>query len=75
MFIYTTDYEGLPDWAKEEVYKSEWYDPYYLVIEDGDYKKVYSDAMEPEDVKFYRDLSWVAEELQRAYARKDINEI
>lgn len=37
----------------------------YIVIEDGEYRRVYSDAMEPEDKSFYRDLSWIVEEINR----------
>lgn len=78
MFIYTTDYEGLPAWVDKNSLSDNGCGKdyaHYLIIEDGEYKKVYSDAMEPEDVKFYRDLSWVALELQRDYGKKDINEI
>lgn len=42
----------------------------YLLIEDGEYRACYSDAMEPEDCKFSRDLNWVVTELRRAAERK-----
>lgn len=42
----------------------------YLVIEiDGENVGVYSNAMEPEDVCFSRDLSWIKVELEAAYKR------
>lgn len=37
----------------------------YLVIEDKDGRRVYSDAMEPEDARFCRDLSWIVTELKK----------
>ena len=37
----------------------------YLLIEDGDYRACYSDAMEPEDCTFGRDLKWIKAELER----------
>jgi len=37
----------------------------YLIIEDGEYKAIYSDAMEPEDATFGRDLHWIVTELRR----------
>lgn len=39
----------------------------YIRITDNEGTRVYSDAMEPEDVTFYRDLSWIASELEAAY--------
>jgi hypothetical protein len=60
--------EELPAWAKEDddySYGNDYRN--YLVIEDGDYKKVYTDGGEPEDASFGRDYSWVALELRRAY--------
>lgn len=48
----------------------------YLVIED-DFQgnRVYSDAMEPEDAKFYRDLKWVKAELDRAFEENRLLDI
>lgn len=37
----------------------------YIVIEDSDGKRIYSDAMEPEDASFIRDLSWIIDELNK----------
>ena len=41
----------------------------YLIIRDADEKivSVRSDAMEPEDCSFCRDLNWIMGELKRAY--------
>jgi hypothetical protein len=39
----------------------------YLVIEDQGHRVVYSDAMEPEDCKFSRDLKWIKPALEYAY--------
>jgi len=36
----------------------------YIVIEDEKGRRIYSDAMEPEDANFNRDLSWIIEELK-----------
>jgi len=40
---------------------------YLVVLVDGEIDQVYSDAMEPEDAKFYRDLDWIAGALKAAY--------
>jgi hypothetical protein len=39
----------------------------FLQIEHGDFSRIYSDTMEPEDARFFRDLSWVEHEIRRAY--------
>ncbi len=39
----------------------------YIRITDNQGSRVYSDAMEPEDSSFHRDLSWIASELKHAY--------
>lgn len=46
---------------------------YLRIIHNGKVINLESDAMEPEDVCFGRDLSWIAEALQEAYelGRKD----
>lgn len=60
------NYEGLP-----ESERSEWHDAdddHFLIIEYlGEETRIYSDGMCAEDVRFYRDLNWVAKEIQRAY--------
>ena len=41
----------------------------YLKVENPGKPAIYfSDAMKPGDTKFYRDLSWVADALEAAYA-------
>ena len=35
----------------------------YIVVEDEKGRRVYSDAMEPEDASFGRDLFWIIEEI------------
>lgn len=61
---------NLPDWVDEDdlpnngggkEYAS------YLLIEDEDGRRVYSDAMEPEDCRFCRDLAWIKKELDLAH--------
>jgi len=39
----------------------------YILITDTNGSRVYSDAMEPEDATFCRDLSWIEVELELAY--------
>jgi hypothetical protein len=40
----------------------------YLVIRyKGEILSIESDAMEPEDARFYRDLSWIKPMIERAY--------
>jgi len=43
------------------------YASYLRVIHDGDTILLKSSAMEPEDVSFYRDLSWIAGALENVY--------
>lgn len=67
-------FEDLPDWVDRKIglsnngsgkeYAS------YIIIEDGDYKVCYSDAMEPEDASFSRDLSWIVDEINRKRGRE-----
>lgn len=61
--------KNLPSWVDRDDLSNngsgkEWSS--YLVIEDGNYRAVYSDAMEPEDCTFGRDLRWIKIELERA---------
>lgn len=41
---------------------------HYIRITNDYRTAVYSDAMEPEDTKFTRDLAWVQKEIEQAYA-------
>jgi len=36
----------------------------YIIIEDEKGRRIYSDAMEPEDASFSRNLSWIIDELK-----------
>lgn len=61
--------EDLPEWVNRNYLSengngSEWAN--YIVIEDGDYRAFYSDAMEGEDATFSRDLGWIVGEINRA---------
>ena len=74
-------YEDLPEDVREYQPNNgcgrEWAS--YLIIEWSDGSiQIESDAMEPEDVKFYRDLSWIKSTIERlqkeaseAIAKKD----
>ena len=43
------------------------YASYIVEKENGKIIDVHSDAMEPEDVSFYRELNWISDSLERAY--------
>lgn len=43
------------------------YAAYLIIKHKGKILSVESDAMEPEDVRFYRDLSWVKDMIEQAY--------
>jgi len=45
----------------------------YLLVDDYQTIAIYSDAMEPEDCSFHRDLSWIRKAMLEAYelGRKD----
>lgn len=69
MKVTICDYDELPAWVVREGLSNNGVGreyATYLLIEDGDYRACYSDAMEPEDAQFTRDLRWVAVELRRA---------
>lgn len=58
----------LPDWVDEtKLPNNGGGKESYLLIEDEAGQRVYSDAMEPEDCRFYRDLEWIKTELDRAH--------
>ena len=64
------DIDKLPEWVdKSDLSNNGAGKEYasYIVIEHGEYKQVFSDAMEPEDCRFSRDLNWIVGEIQRAY--------
>jgi hypothetical protein len=62
-------FDDLPEWVDKSMLPNNGSGKEYatyLVIEDGDYRSVRSDAMEPEDARFGRDLKWIIKELYRA---------
>lgn len=64
------DYDELPEYWKDLVPDNgsgKDCAGYIVIIHNGEIQSVESDAMEPEDAVFYRDLSWITFELQRAY--------
>ena len=68
MIARTVSFEELPQWVdKDNLSNNGSGKEYanYIIIEDGDYKAVYSDAMEPEDKCFFRDLDWITTEINR----------
>lgn len=56
-----------PDIKEEFAVGDSWCSPTYLVIRCGETTSVYTDAWEPEDATFFRDLNWIAFELEKAY--------
>ncbi|MCK5612535.1 hypothetical protein KAR91_62265 [Candidatus Pacearchaeota archaeon] len=78
MYVVTTaNYEDLTTEEKEEIPNSGSGKEYanYLVVTTDHGRRVFSDAMEPEDCVFYRDLGWIESELGLAYKQglKDSN--
>lgn len=68
--ISIVDFDSLSDEEKEEASDngSGKECAYYLRVElDGDTIALESDAMEPEDVCFHRDLGWIADLLNKCY--------
>lgn len=57
---------NLTEEEKEEIYCDE-YDTILKVTHNNKVIALESDGMEPEDVKFYRDLSWVPDLLEECY--------
>ena len=65
-------YEGLTDDEKESVSNNgsgKEYAAYLRVIHNGTCIMLESDAMEPEDASFTRDLGWVLHALRDCYER------
>jgi len=73
-------YDELPEQIKEDYLSDNGcgkeYASYLIVKHNGTIIRYESDAMEPEDARFYRDLSWIKEALLEAYnlGREDSNE-
>lgn len=76
MRIERLHYSELPDWAKKAAgYESNCgsgreFATYLLLFDsEGSFIEMFSDAMEPEDACFYRDLSWIQDAILEAYQR------
>ena len=70
MKVSTMSYDELPEDVKEEQPDNgsgKEYANYIKVEIEGEVDKYYSDAMEPEDASFSRDLSWIVGALMEAY--------
>lgn len=60
------DYADLSEDKKKD-YKYQKYATFLQVIFKGEEIAFHSDEMEPEDVRFYRNLSWVPDLLEKVY--------
>jgi hypothetical protein len=70
MKVTVIDYKDLPEEEKDnqpDNGSGKEYASYLKVEIPGKSPVYYSDAMEPEDTRFYRDLSWVKDALLAAY--------
>lgn len=68
MTVRVCSIENLPDWVDRQFLSDNGSGKdyaNYLVIEDGEHRACYSDAMEIEDCRFTRDLDWIKTELER----------
>lgn len=54
-----------PEQQEEHAYGEE--DTFLIVSHEGKVIRMESDGMEPEDARFYRSLSWIAEAIEEAY--------
>ena len=81
MRIEQVSYNDLPTWAKElsiafpDNGHGRENANYLIVWEDGQFIEMFSDAMEPEDATFSRDLSWVKDAILEAYEAGQKNPI
>ena len=65
-------YDNLnPD--EKDMYCNE--DDMFLRITDKNGSRLYSDGMESEDATFFRDLSWIQYELEKAYNQGRLDQI
>lgn len=60
-----TEWAAMPSAVSERILRA--FDENALVITDDQGVRVYGDHLEPEDVRFTRDLDWVLDELLNAY--------
>lgn len=64
------NYDQLSDADKENVPNNgcgKKYASYYAIYHNEERIGLYSDAMEPEDARFYRDLGWIGHTIHQAY--------
>jgi len=63
------DWDGLPEVYKKMVYQHRKDDgnSYMLISHNNEEPEVETDGMEPEDVRFCRDLSWIKPAIEQAY--------
>ena len=63
------EWEGLPEVYQKMVYQHRKDDcsSYLLIYRNNEEPEVETDGMEPEDVRFCRDLSWIKPALEQAY--------
>jgi len=64
--VETLSYDDLTDEEKIRGSGDE-YATYIKITHNGETVGLFSDAMEPEDARFYRSLSWVSDEIRKAY--------
>ena len=74
MKIKCLSFEELPDWVDENSLSDNGCGKElatYLIVdfEDGSEKFVFSDAMESEDARFYRDLNWIKDLVKLAFEK------
>jgi len=63
-------YDELPESEKKNVSNNgsgAEYAEYLLIYQDEKLIRIFSDAMEPEDAIFCRDLSWISDIIKLAY--------
>lgn len=65
-------YDDLPNEINKELLPNNGcgkeYATYILIKNNNEILGCYSDAIEPEDKTYYRDLNWIVDELERAYS-------
>ena len=74
--VETVSYEDLPDEIEKDSFgnfmvsdngSGKEYATYILIYDGDELMDWYSDAMEPEDATFYRDLNWIPGVIEWAY--------
>jgi hypothetical protein len=70
LLVHLERFDNLSDVEKECASNNGWGKEsasYIRVTHDGETVLIESDAMEPEDARFVRDLSWIIDALQSCY--------